>query len=129
MSVRTDQPPTPTRKVSGSPPSQAKKAVTMPERMKMVGWYDPVQLARTGVEVAVSTLFGRHSDQRQIEALTSGDVSFYDYTCHYKDDGADLCEPDAARPRDPPGRLGEVVGDGVGRVEAVAHVADVVNPD
>src|SRR6185436_15005925 len=40
----------------------------------MVGWYDPGQLMRTGVEVFFSTLFGRHSDFRLMEALTTADT-------------------------------------------------------
>jgi hypothetical protein len=53
---------------------------------EMVGWYQPMQLARTGVEVFFSTLFGRHSDFRLMEALTpvENDVDFYDFTKHYK---------------------------------------------
>lgn len=38
----------------------------------MVRWYDPGQLARTGVDVLVSTLFGRHGDKRLLEALADG---------------------------------------------------------
>jgi hypothetical protein len=37
----------------------------------MVGWYDPRQLARTAVDVAISTIFGRHSDYRVTEALVA----------------------------------------------------------
>lgn len=40
--------------------------------MPMVGWFDPAQLARTGVQVFVSTIFGRHADHRLIEAVTQG---------------------------------------------------------
>jgi hypothetical protein len=68
----------------------------------MVGWYDPRQLVKTGMEVAVSTIFGRHSDQRLVEAMASGDEKkrkFYDYTFYYKDDGGDVCEPDETQPR------------------------------
>ena len=43
-----------------------------PKKLRMVGWYDPRQLAQTGVEVAISTIFGRHSDQRLVEAMASG---------------------------------------------------------
>lgn len=35
----------------------------------MVGWYDPAQLLRTGIEVVVSTLFGKHSDSRRLDAV------------------------------------------------------------
>ncbi len=40
-----------------------------PAMCPMVGWYDPRQLARTAVDVAVSTIFGRHADYRVTEAL------------------------------------------------------------
>src|SRR2546421_10750364 len=40
-----------------------------PVRHPMVGWYDPGQLARTAVDVAVSTIFGRSADYRITEAL------------------------------------------------------------
>ncbi|MGH9947940.1 MAG: metallophosphoesterase [Pyrinomonadaceae bacterium] len=39
------------------------------KRHKMVGWYDPFQLARTGYEVFVSTMFGKHADKRIIQAI------------------------------------------------------------
>lgn len=42
-----------------------------PERKGMVGWYDPPQLVQTAIEVVTSTLFGRHSDQRLVEALAA----------------------------------------------------------
>jgi hypothetical protein len=41
-----------------------------PTMCDMVSWYDPRQLARTAIDVAVSTIFGRHADFRLIEALT-----------------------------------------------------------
>jgi len=40
-----------------------------PVKCPMVGWYDPGQLARTAVDVAVSTVFGRSADYRITEAL------------------------------------------------------------
>jgi hypothetical protein len=46
----------------------------------MVGWFDPGQLARTGVEVLVSTMFGRHADHRILEALGQSGFTLYDYT-------------------------------------------------
>lgn len=39
------------------------------KRHKMVGWYDPGQLARTGYEVMLSTIFGRHADKRIMHAI------------------------------------------------------------
>ena len=43
--------------------------LSSPTKKSMVGWYAPGQLARTGVEVAISTIFGRHSDHRLVEAM------------------------------------------------------------
>ena len=73
----------------------------MAKRLPMVGWYDPRQLAKTGIEVAISTIFGRHSDHRLVEAMASGDDQepFFDYTSHYLDNGKDPIEPDPANPR------------------------------
>jgi Calcineurin-like phosphoesterase len=68
--------------------------------LPMVGWYDPRQLVRTGLQVAISTIFGHHSDRRLVEALASSRAEIYDYTVHYKDDGRELCEMDLSRPRD-----------------------------
>jgi hypothetical protein len=74
-----------------------------PKQKPMVGWYAPSQLAKTGVEVAISTIFGRHSDHRLVEAMASGDdvpgdggtgtingsdrKPFYDYSHCHLDDG------------------------------------------
>ena len=38
-------------------------------RRKMVGWYDPFQLIRTGYEVFVSAMFGKHADKRAVQAV------------------------------------------------------------
>lgn len=47
----------------------------------MVGWYDPGPLVATGLKVLVSSLFGRHADNRLLEALASGGVDeIYEYT-------------------------------------------------
>lgn len=42
----------------------------------MVGWYDPGQLAATGVEVAISSIFGKAADFRMLEALSAPQDSF-----------------------------------------------------
>ncbi len=49
---------------------------------KMVGWYDPVQLVRTGIDVIVSTLFGRYADRRVADAPPTGKEACqpFDYT-------------------------------------------------
>ncbi len=39
----------------------------------MVSWFDPSQLVATAVNVFFSTIFGRHSDKRLIEAMTHQD--------------------------------------------------------
>ena len=47
----------------------------------MVGWFDPGPLFATGISVVISTLFGRHSDYRLLEALAAGSSDeSYDYT-------------------------------------------------
>lgn len=53
---------------------------------KMVGWYDPGQLFQTGIEVAISTIFGQHADRRTVEALAIRDIDIYDYTGVFKVD-------------------------------------------
>lgn len=72
------------------------------ERLPMVGWYDPRQLIQTSVKVTTSTIFGRHSDHRLVEAMGSGDdkIGFFDYTYYYEDNGKEICRPDKTRPRD-----------------------------
>ncbi len=49
------------------------------KRATMVGWYDPGQLARTGADVAASTLFGRRADFRLIEAQGSIEAEEIDF--------------------------------------------------
>ena len=46
----------------------------------MTQWYSPSQLMRTAPEVATSTLFGRHADNRVIEALMHRRDTIYDYS-------------------------------------------------
>lgn len=55
------------------------------DQAPMVGWYEPVQLARTAVSVATSTIFGRHSDHRLVEALAAEPSEYFDYSV--ADDG------------------------------------------
>ncbi len=54
--------------------------MSQPKQMPMVRWYDPLQLIRTGMDVAASTLFGRHSDFRLLEALAAPEISVDDYS-------------------------------------------------
>jgi len=46
----------------------------------MVAWYEPMQLLRTGISVAVSTILGRNSDQRIVEALEPDSLEYFDYS-------------------------------------------------
>lgn len=93
----------------------------------MVGWYDPAQLMRTGVEVFLSTLFGRHADYRLMEALTpvgEDDPNHYhDFTRHWKADalGRDRYDPNAELRRDIWMDYVGDVGDGWHPTYAIAH--------
>jgi hypothetical protein len=44
-------------------------------RAPMVGWYNPAQLARTGISIITSTLFGRNADRRLLEVLRAARAS------------------------------------------------------
>jgi len=50
------------------------------DKLPMVGWYDPVQLAKTGAQVAVSTIFGQRADFRIVEALTPAIQAYFNYS-------------------------------------------------
>src|SRR4030095_3822044 len=76
----------------------------------MVGWYDQGQLARTAVDVVVSTLFGRHADYRLMEALVSAsDTGAYDHSIYWKNSSLGLEDPDLSERDvpDPTGKLRE----------------------
>ena len=49
-------------------------------RRSMVGWYDPRVLTHSAYLVAISNIFGRHSDTRLIEALASQPQTEFDYS-------------------------------------------------
>jgi hypothetical protein len=51
-----------------------------PRRRGMVGWYDPRVLAHSAWLVTIANLFGRHSDTRLIEALSSQPQTWFDYS-------------------------------------------------
>lgn len=65
-------------------PAENPKVVAPPrpeDRLPMVGWFDPGPLLKTGFDVLISTLFGRHSDYRLLEALAAGGAfEVYDYS-------------------------------------------------
>lgn len=67
----------------------------------MVAWYDPSQLLKTGIEVFVSTLFGRHSDHRLMEAVINPKRDpGADYTTYHKIKGPyEPIENNKDRPR------------------------------
>jgi hypothetical protein len=46
----------------------------------MVGWFDPRVLTHSAYLVAISNIFGRHSDTRLIEALASQPQNEFDYS-------------------------------------------------
>jgi hypothetical protein len=50
------------------------------KRAGMVGWYNPLLLIRTGVEVVISTLFGGHADRRLMQSVISGPAQIHDYS-------------------------------------------------
>jgi hypothetical protein len=52
----------------------------VPHARDMVGWFDPPVLAQSAWLVAVSNVFGRHSDTRLIEALSGLPQSKFEYT-------------------------------------------------
>lgn len=49
-------------------------------RAPMVAWYQPGQLVRTGVSILTSTMFGRRSDSRLVEALHAEPIEVFDYS-------------------------------------------------
>ena len=54
-------------------------------RMPMVGWFDPGQLAATGIRSVVSFFIGEQSDKRLVQALAARRQEPYDHTVHYSD--------------------------------------------
>ncbi|XXF79099.1 metallophosphoesterase [Myxococcaceae bacterium GXIMD 01537] len=49
-------------------------------RAEMTNWFDPKLLLQTGLEVAISSVLGRHADPRLREGLGQGTETPYDYT-------------------------------------------------
>ncbi|MFN2499066.1 MAG: metallophosphoesterase [Pyrinomonadaceae bacterium] len=90
---------------------------------KMVGWYDPGQLARTAIEVVISSIFGRHADYRLMEAVSSGDAPIFNYTRNWKLGEGERDEPDSGGMERKDLWLDYVgdVGDGWHSTYAVAH--------
>lgn len=76
LGASPEDPPAATGAGVRRPPPLAPDKV---ERHRMVGWYDPGQLLRTGFEVIVSTIFGRHSDNRRLDGLRGFQYPLLDY--------------------------------------------------
>ena len=62
------------------PTRASTKVPGLPDREDMVGWYDPPQLLRTGIDIVVSTLFARNADRRLTDAITTRKHRCFDYT-------------------------------------------------
>jgi hypothetical protein len=61
------------------------KRKDVPHARHMVGWFDPPVLAQSAWLVAVSNIFGRHSDTRLIEALSGVPQGEFDYSSANED--------------------------------------------
>ncbi|XXF81299.1 metallophosphoesterase [Myxococcaceae bacterium GXIMD 01537] len=60
-------------------PEQAAQP-TKPQGRRMVCWYDPLILAKTGVQAAISATIGKQADRRILDALTMPDVKPEDFS-------------------------------------------------
>ena len=49
------------------------------EQKPMVGWFDPGQLARTGIQAVLSAVFGSYADRREVQAALGANEPF-DYS-------------------------------------------------
>lgn len=60
--------------------AKLQRLLTDPTRSRMVSWYDPAVLFRSGLRATLAKIFGRHSDRRLIEALGGQAQSAFDYS-------------------------------------------------
>lgn len=71
-------------KASMAQPSPASESALDFKRKGMVDWFDPRQLARTGVKVLLSAILGAYADKREVQAalhpLGEVDTLIYDYS-------------------------------------------------
>jgi hypothetical protein len=51
-------------------------------RQPMVGWFDPTQLARTGLQAVLSAIFGSFADKREMQAALLATAQPSDYADH-----------------------------------------------
>jgi hypothetical protein len=101
----------------------------------MVGWYDPGQLIKTALRVVTSTMFGRNSDYRLMEALSPGSDQHYDYTSSFhlgRDAHAETDKTEELRPEIWLDYIGDV-GDGWDSTYALAYLLakpelNLINP-
>src|SRR4051812_1925406 len=72
----------------------AQRETKAPKRHKMVGWYDPGQLIKTGIDVMLSQVFGARVDYRLIETFSGtqdpidcskGDEVWFDFVADLGD--------------------------------------------
>ncbi len=96
---------------------------TSRKRMPMVGWFDPGQLASTGLKSIVSLFVGEQSDKRLMQALATKEQSYYDHSIHYSD-GESGPQPVIDRQREEI-HLDYIcdTGDGWNPTYAIAHAA------
>jgi hypothetical protein len=52
---------------------------------KMVGWYDPAQLANTGIKASISSVFGSYADNRELQAAITHQGG-HDYTTQFPEE-------------------------------------------
>ncbi len=59
------------------------------EKAKMVDWFDPRQLVKTGLEAFTSTVFGKHADRRLIDAalIPASEDIYYDFSDKVSENG------------------------------------------
>jgi hypothetical protein len=75
--------------VIATPVPAAEPAPKRPPGKKMVCWYDPLVLAKTGVQALVSATFGQQADRRILDALAVPGL-----------EAEDLSRDEAGRPRE-----------------------------
>ena len=75
------------RTPNATPPTPSAPSSNAVEQAPMVGWYDPMQLLRTGRDVAASILFGRRADYRLMEAVASPKIQIDPVGCVAEGDG------------------------------------------
>jgi len=73
-------PKTPTVDVRAIPGRGPKPRPPAPPRRRMVSWYDPSVLAKTGLKAILSETIGRQADRRLLDAVASPQPLFFDFS-------------------------------------------------